>query len=77
MTSSDVVRIINVATTFNKLPSEVLHSDYADFCFDEACAYILNEMRQDKKPRWKDEKDKEEDKIENGLQYLMSLQRNL
>lgn len=75
MTSSDVIRIINVAQTFNKLPSEVLKLDYTDFCFDEACAYILNEMRQDKKPRWKNEENK--DRIENGLQYLLDLQKNL
>lgn len=62
---------------YNKRPSELLniYDEYVAYCLDEACAYILTEMKNGKEPKWFDKK--KEDKIENGLQYLLSLQQNL
>lgn len=62
---------------YNKLPSELLNicDEYTAYCLNEACAYILTEMKNGKEPKWFDKK--KEDKIENGLQYLLSLQQNL
>lgn len=62
---------------YNKRPSELLNieSEYVAYCLDEACAYILTEMRAGKEPEWFDKK--KENKVENGLQYLLSLQKNL
>lgn len=62
---------------YNKRPSEFIGGldEYTAFCFDEACSYIISMMRQDKEPRWKDKV--KENKIEDGLQYLLSLQKNL
>lgn len=53
-----MLRIINQANKYRKLPSEILRIDdeYVAFCFDEACMYISNEIEQGNKPRWEDEK---------------------
>ncbi len=59
------MRIINQALKFNRLPSEILRIDdeYTAFCFDEACLYIINQIENKKKPRFKDEKvDSDKDK---------------
>lgn len=62
---------------YNKRPSEFIGGldEYTAFCFDEACSYIISMMRQEKEPKWADKV--KENKIENGLQYLMSLQKSL
>jgi hypothetical protein len=41
--------------------------EYTAFCFDEACAYILGELKEDKKAMYDD--DRKENK---GLQLLLS-----
>ena len=62
---------------YNQRPSEFIAGldEYTAFCFDEACSYIISMMRQEKEPDWANKK--KENKIENGLQYLMSLQKSL
>ena len=62
---------------YNKRPSEFIGGldEYTAFCFDEACSYIISMMRHDNEPKWKD--NIKEERIEDGLQYLLSLQRNL
>ena len=44
-----------------------LTDEYTVYCFDEACAYILGELKDDKKAIYDD--DKKENK---GLQILLS-----
>ena len=53
-----MLRVINLATQFNKLPSEILGCDdeYTAFCFDEACGYIRMKLEDEKVPHWKEPK---------------------
>lgn len=49
-----------MARLYNRRPSEILgiDNDYTAFCFDEACAYIICQMNNDKTPDynyWKKE----------------------
>lgn len=46
------MRIINLATGQKKSPSDVLHieDEYAAFCFDEACNYIIYKMKDGEAP---------------------------
>lgn len=62
---------------YNQRPSEILniYDEYVAYCLDEACAYITIMMRDGNEPKWTDKK--KEEKIEDGLQYLLSLQQNL
>lgn len=65
-----MLRIINQANRFNKLPSEIARIDdeYTAFCFDEACDYIISQLEQDKKPRWREDlKTKSEIRKDNLL----------
>lgn len=43
---------------FNKLPSEVIHitDDYEAFCFDEACAVIMNKIDKGEEPVFEEDK---------------------
>lgn len=62
---------------YHTRPSQLLNieDEYTAHCLDEACMYITLMMRQGKEPQWFDKK--KENKIEDGLQYLLSLQKNL
>ena len=65
-----MLRIINQANRFNRLPSEIARIDdeYTAFCFDEACDYIISQLEQDKKPRWREDvKTKKEIRKDNLL----------
>lgn len=61
MKSQQILSVINIAKSFGVLPSQVVHLDneYTAYCFDEACAYILNKMTGDdaKTPRFEEDKD--------------------
>ena len=50
------MRVINLSTTYQKRPSEILNieDDYLAFCFDEACMYITQQIKDDKTPRFSD-----------------------
>ena len=52
--TGEVLRIIGVCGTleFNCRPSEIMGIDdgYTAFCFDEACAFIVNQIRDGKEP---------------------------
>lgn len=52
--SGEVLRFLGVCGTFdfNVRPSEVMgiEDGYTAYCFDEACAFIVNEIRDGKKP---------------------------
>lgn len=77
MTSSELLSVLNMSQLYKQRPSEFIPGldEYTAFCFDEACSYILGNIKQGKEPKWLDKK--KEEKIEDGLQYLLSLQKNL
>jgi len=60
-----------MASTWKKRPSEMLNIDdeYIAYCFDEACTYIINQLKDDKKPHWKQEKGNRSNNP--GLKLLM------
>ena len=71
VSSEKVLNVINMASTWKKRPSEILNieEEYDAYCFDEACTYILNKLKDDKKPHWVQDK---HDKGNNpGLRLLM------
>lgn len=49
-----MIRILNLAKSHNLRPSEVLciSDSYTAFCFDEACDYIVNQLRDGKNIIW-------------------------
>ena len=62
---------------FHKLPSEIarIYDGYEAFCFDEACDYIISQLENKKKPKWREEKkDKKTIRNEN-LQLAMKLKK--
>lgn len=63
MKSQNVLRVINQAIRFHKLPSEILgiSNRYLAFCFDEACDYIIGQLEKEKEPKWY-ESDQEKEK---------------
>lgn len=52
--SGEVLRIIGVCGTldFNCRPSEIMgiEDSYTAFCFDEACSFIIQQIRDGKEP---------------------------
>lgn len=46
-----------MSQTYKIRPSNVLdiQDNYLAFCFDEACGYIVNQIKEDKTPRFLDE----------------------
>ncbi|MFD3158693.1 hypothetical protein ACFIJ5_17935 (plasmid) [Haloimpatiens sp. FM7330] len=60
-----------MAETWKVRPSELLkleekYGDYTSYCFDSACMYIVNELKEERTPRFL------EDAAENtGLQTLL------
>lgn len=44
-----------MAQTYKCRPSEILHikEEYAQFCFDEACAYIINRVQKGETPMFR------------------------
>lgn len=52
MTSENVLNVIAMSKIYKKRPSEILNikDEYTSYCFDEACAIILNKMNNKEKP---------------------------
>lgn len=54
-----------MAQQWNQRPSQIINlqpNSYEAFCFDEACTFILNEIKNEKRPKFKqDEKGKPTD----------------
>ncbi len=49
-----------------------IEEEYVAYCFDEACAYILGELKNDKKPMHDDDKMENKTNKENkGLKLLL------
>lgn len=49
--------LVSMAKLYRCRPSELMATtdEYTAFCLDEACAYILAQVEQDKKPMFKRE----------------------
>ena len=54
MSSEDVLRVIAVATTYKRRPSEIMDicDPYLAYCFDEALMYIKSQIQDKKKPNF-------------------------
>ena len=52
MQSQTIIRVISIAQTYKCRPSELvsLEEPYLALCFDEACSFILNQIRGKKEP---------------------------
>lgn len=46
--------ILSLSQIYNKRPSEILYVDdeYTAYCFDEACAIIVNRMKNKESPKF-------------------------
>lgn len=63
--------------SFKKLPSEIarIYDEYTAFCFDEACEYIISQLQQDKKPKWKEDCSTKEKIRNDNLQLAEKLRK--
>lgn len=63
--------------SFKRLPSEIarIYDEYTAFCFDEACEYIISQLQQDKKPRWKEDYNTKEKIRNDNLQLAEKLRK--
>lgn len=53
--SNQIIRVINMYEIYKTKPSDLLGIDdpYTAFCFDEACAYIVAQIKDGKEPIFK------------------------
>ena len=72
-----MLRVINQANRFHKLPSEIarIHNEYEAFCFDEACEYIIRQLEDKKTPKWREEKQSKNDVRNKNLQLADKLRK--
>lgn len=49
--------VLTIARHYKLRPSQIINidNDYEAFCFDEACAFIINEINSEKEPRFENE----------------------
>lgn len=75
--TSNVMRVINLANRYRKLPSEILNieDEYISFCFDEACLYITSQIEKDKKPKWVDLELTEDEKRNKAYMLAQQLKK--
>lgn len=68
--SREILDIIAVATQFNCRPSSLFGIEepdpYLEYCIDEACTYIVSQMKDNKEPRF--ESNKKENKMLKRLE---------
>lgn len=61
MASGEVLRIIGIykMLDMHTRPSDIMGIEdaYTAFCFDEACSYIINQLKEGNKPVFKEGKD--------------------
>lgn len=60
VSSPSVIRVIDMAKQFDKLPSEIVGIDseedsYTAWCLNEACSMILDRLEQGEEPHFKKE----------------------
>ncbi|MGX8125684.1 hypothetical protein ACWTV9_05495 [Clostridioides difficile] len=62
---------------YNKMPSEILRikDEYTAFCFDEACIFLVDAIKNDKKLKFKDDKDKTAEKKDRKTFVQMALEK--
>ena len=75
--SKQVLRIISQANRFHRLPSEIarITDEYTAFCFDEACDYIISQLEQEKKPKWREDKKSKKELRQNNLLLAEKLKK--
>ena len=71
------MRVINQSIRFKKLPSEIarIYDEYTAFCFDEACDYIISQLEQEKKPKWREEQKTKKEKRNINLRLAEKLRK--
>lgn len=54
MKSKKILSVLGLANTYKCLPSTLLdiYDPYTAFCFDEACAYIAQQIEEGEEPRF-------------------------
>lgn len=64
-------RILNLAKSQNQKPSNVLciEDEYTAFCFDEACEYIMINIRNGEEPQY----EKKKVKVTSMAEYFKEL----
>lgn len=62
---------------YNKMPSEILRikDEYTSFCFDEACIFLVDAIKNDKKLKFKDDKNKAVEKKDRKTFVQMALEK--
>ncbi|WP_413927318.1 hypothetical protein [Clostridioides sp. ES-S-0005-03] len=62
---------------YNKMPSEILRikDEYTSFCFDEACIFLVDAIKNDKKLKFEDDKNKVVEKKDRKTFVQMALEK--
>jgi hypothetical protein len=69
------MRILSIAKKYNQRPSEIMDitDSYVAFCFDEACEYIIECLREELTPTWLEDEEHQkttESKSNNNAQVI-------
>ena len=62
---------------YNKMPSEILRikDEYTSFCFDEACMFLVDAIKNDKKLKFKENSNTSKENIKRTTFVDMSLKK--
>ena len=75
MLSSQVLTLVTMAHLYRQRPSELLDigDPYVAYCLDEACAYILGQIRAGKQAKFPDGADKDKPRPTNNNELIDKL----
>ncbi|HFL3591087.1 TPA: hypothetical protein ACG3R3_001947 [Clostridioides difficile] len=62
---------------YNKMPSEILRikDEYTSFCFDEACMFLVDAIKNDKKLKFKENSNTSKENIKRTTFVDMALKK--
>ncbi|CZR97655.1 hypothetical protein CDFC105_73467 [Clostridioides difficile] len=62
---------------YNKMPSEILRikDEYTSFCFDEACIFLVDAIKNDKKLKFENDENKSVEKKDRKTFVQMALEK--
>lgn len=62
---------------YNKMPSEILRikDEYTSFCFDEACMFLVDAIKNDKKLKFENDEKKTMDKNDRKTFVQIALEK--
>ncbi len=62
---------------YNKMPSEILRikDEYTSFCFDEACMFLVDAIKNDKKLNFKENSNTSKENIKRTTFVDMALKK--